>query len=74
VKTKKQLMTIKKTKDFERELNNLGYGKPRQKNGSHMVYSAPGKPSLSMPNQRGIARGTLRNLVNLLLKNDLIEG
>ena len=60
------LLQGNKTKDFCKELQVYGYTLSRQC-GSHMIYTAIGKPALSIPATREISQGTKRNLLKLIL-------
>jgi predicted RNA binding protein YcfA (HicA-like mRNA interferase family) len=62
---KNKLMDIKKTKDLLKLIESLGYNLT-SRSGSHMVYRAENKPTLSIPDEREISRGTLRNIVKLI--------
>jgi predicted RNA binding protein YcfA (HicA-like mRNA interferase family) len=68
--SKNDLMKIKKFKDFERELIKIGYIECSAHGGSHRIFKAPNKPTLSIPchnNSSEIAPGTRRNIIKLIL-------
>lgn len=56
--------TIKKVKDLRKLVESMGYQFARQ-TGSHMIYKADNKPSLVIPANKEIPRGTLRNVLKL---------
>jgi predicted RNA binding protein YcfA (HicA-like mRNA interferase family) len=55
-----------KLRDLEKEIHNQGYNERKSGGGSHRIFTAPGKPTLSIPNTREIAPGTARNIFKLL--------
>jgi len=62
-------MKIKKFKDFERALKQLGYTEQSSHGGSHRIYKAQNMPVLSIPchnNNAEIAVGTRRNIAKLI--------
>lgn len=66
---KDDLMKIKRFKDFERALKQLGYTEQSSHGGSHRIYKAQNRPTLSIPchnNNAEIATGTKRNIVKLI--------
>lgn len=66
---KDDLMKIKKFKDFERALKQMGYSECSNHAGSHRIYKAQNRPTLSIPchnNGAEIAVGTKRNIVKLI--------
>jgi predicted RNA binding protein YcfA (HicA-like mRNA interferase family) len=68
--TKQDLMKVKKFKDFERILKQMGYTEQSNGGGSHRIYKCNNRPTLSIPCHHGndeIAKGTLRNIVKLVL-------
>ena len=62
----KNLSEIKKTSDFLKEIENLGYQEKTRKPGSHRIYTAPNRPTLSIPDSRELSPGVRRNLIKLI--------
>ena len=54
-----------KTTRYCKEIKSLGYSFNRA-SGSHMIFTAPNKPTLSIPNHDTISPGVWRNLGKLL--------
>jgi len=68
--TKQDLMKIKKFKDFERALIQLGYTEQPTHGGSHRIYKNKSGKTLSIPCHNSsveIAPGTRRNIIKLIL-------
>jgi predicted RNA binding protein YcfA (HicA-like mRNA interferase family) len=71
---KDELMNCKKTRDFVDIItDDYGYSYDH-KTGSHAIYTSSDHATLSVPDEREIARGTLRNLVKLILEDDYYSG
>ncbi len=66
--TKNTLEQIKTVNQLDKLLKAEGYTS-RSTGGSHKIYSASGKPSVSVPMHKGdkIALGTIRNIKKVLL-------
>ncbi len=65
--TKNTLEQIKTVNQLDKLLRGEGYTS-RSTGGSHIIYSAKGKPSVSVPQHKGdIAPGTIRNIKKVLL-------
>lgn len=65
--TKNELMRLKKTKNFIKYIQSIGYTQTKNSN-AHMIYKCRGKAILSIPSHgKEIATGTLRNLIKLIL-------
>ena len=68
MQTKKELMQLKRKKDFLKYIQSIGYQQVKNSN-AHMIYKCENKSVLSIPNHsKEIATGTLRNLIKLILK------
>jgi predicted RNA binding protein YcfA (HicA-like mRNA interferase family) len=53
-------------KEAVKQIESQGYHECKTGGGSHKIYRADGKPTLSIPNEREIAPGTWRNILKLL--------
>ncbi|MFM9972921.1 MAG: type II toxin-antitoxin system HicA family toxin [Burkholderiales bacterium] len=58
-----EAMQIKKTKELIKLVESFGYSLARQA-GSHMIFTCPNRKNAVIPNNREIARGTLRQILN----------
>jgi predicted RNA binding protein YcfA (HicA-like mRNA interferase family) len=68
--SKNEMMKIRKFKDFERILKQMGYTEQTGNSGSHRIYKCNNRPTLSIPCHHGndeIAPGTRRNIIKLVL-------
>ena len=64
---KNSLMDVKKTSEFLKLIKGYGYQESPGNGSSHLIYRAPNKPTLSIPNTRELSPGTKRNLLKLVL-------
>ena len=67
--TKNDLMKIERRDKFCQAVESLGWTR-RKSTSSHILYTRPDHPSLSIPCNRIIATGTRRNLVKLILSEE----
>jgi predicted RNA binding protein YcfA (HicA-like mRNA interferase family) len=64
---KESLMSIKKVKDFTNAVESMGWMESSNHGGSHRIYRAQGKPTLSIPNGKELSTGVKRDLAKLIL-------
>jgi predicted RNA binding protein YcfA (HicA-like mRNA interferase family) len=55
-----------KINDILKDLYRMGYTERKSGGGSHRIFTAPNRATLSIPNTREIPPGTLRNILKLL--------
>ena len=68
------LMNIKTTRELIKTVESMGYTETVKNGSSHLIFKAQGKPALSIPDHKEIARGTLRNIVKLIEGENYYQG